>query len=325
MALVIAETGFRVYHAVVFRDLSSIEAGDRNPLIQPGREMPLRDIIQISGNRRIVYELIPSSSYLYQNVKVVTNDRGFRDRDYSEQKTAGTKRIVGLGDSIMFGYGVEEEETFLYRLEEHLNRSETTKHEVINTGVPGYNTVMEVETLKEKLDVSQIDIIVISCVGNDFDIPNFIVERPSYFRLRPLFMTQHFKRRPAFQLGDAPLDYENQRYQRDPDKVPEQYRDMVGESSWKNAMEELAVLRDDWGFKVFVLWDSPTRDVPPIVPRLSHELGFTYVEAKSSWSEYVATHPDAKWIVAENDKWHPSAAGHHAIADALIEAVTPEM
>jgi hypothetical protein len=225
----------------------------------------------------------------------------------------------------MFGYGVEEEETFLARLEEYLNRSGTMKYEAINTSVPGYNTVMEVETLKEKFDVSQIDIIVISCVGNDFDLPNFIVERPSYFRLRPPFMTQHFTKYPAFRLGDAPLDYENNMWEGDPDKVPERYRDMVGESSWKNAMEELAALRDEWGFKVFVLWDSPTRDAPVIVPRLSHELGFTYVEARSSWNDYLASHPGAEWIVAENDRWHPSAAGHHTIADALIEAMTPEL
>jgi len=325
MAFVVVEAGFRIHHALQFRDLSDIDTGERNPVAQPDHEMPMRDIMRISSNPRIIYELVPSSTYLFQSVKVVTSDQGFRDRSYLAETPANTKRVVGLGDSIMFGYGVEEEETFLARLEEYLNSSGTMKYEVINTGVPGYNTVMEVETLKEKFDVSQIDIIVISCVGNDFNLPNFIVKRPRYFRLRPLFMTQHFTKYPAFRLGDAPFDYVNSMWEGDPDKVPEQYRDMVGESSWKNAMEELAALRDEWGFKVFVLWDSPTRGAPAIVPRLSHELGFTYVEAKSSWHEYLADHPGTERTVAENDKWHPSAAGHYAIADALIKAMTPEL
>jgi hypothetical protein len=91
MAFVVVESGFRIHHALRFIDLSDIDTGERNPVVQPDREMPMRDIMQISGNPRIIYELIPSSTYLFQSVKVVTSDQGFRDRSYPAEKPANTQ------------------------------------------------------------------------------------------------------------------------------------------------------------------------------------------------------------------------------------------
>lgn len=63
-----------------------------------------------------------------------TNSQGLRgQRDYQTEKAAGIKRIVALGDSFFFGWGVKDEETFASKLEaRHKNL------EVINLGVPGY-------------------------------------------------------------------------------------------------------------------------------------------------------------------------------------------
>jgi len=321
MAVVILEVGFRIHGALTFRSIDSIDTGHREPLVQPGEETPLQEIIQISGNRRMVYDLVPSSTYRFIDVEVMTNDLGFRDREYPENKPADTKRIVGLGDSVMFAYGVDVEDSYLARVEEDLNRDGTIRYEIINTAVPGYSTVMQVEALKEKIDISQVDLIVINVVGNDFDLPRFIVEKPDYLSPGRLFMIEYFCKYRGFRFAWAPLDETDLWWEGDPEKVPAEYRDIVGDASWKDAMAELAGFRDRWGFEVIVLWDNPLADPPAIVPRVSQDLGFTYVEVEPDENEFRDSQPGSGWMLTETDRFHPSAAGHRVIADTLREAI----
>jgi hypothetical protein len=65
-------------------------------------------------------------------VAVRTNSHGFRDREYPPK--ASSLRILGLGDSFTFGFGVEEGETFLALVEGALREGAV---EVINAGLVG--------------------------------------------------------------------------------------------------------------------------------------------------------------------------------------------
>ena len=82
------------------------------------------------------------------------NADGFRDRPYSRRKPAGVTRIVVLGDSIGFGYCNDKtvlpiEATFPKPLEAELERDPGAV-EVLNFSVSGYDTLQEVEFLREK-------------------------------------------------------------------------------------------------------------------------------------------------------------------------------
>src|SRR5262245_60753707 len=67
------------------------------------------------------YELIPGSRTTnYVGVPVSVNRLGLRDREVSVPKPAGTFRILGVGDSVTFGYGVRVEDTYLRILEDRL-------------------------------------------------------------------------------------------------------------------------------------------------------------------------------------------------------------
>src|SRR5437899_3035923 len=70
--------------------------------------------------------------------RVRINDKGLRGRDYPYERVAGRRRILVLGDSFVFGYGVEQEEIFTTVLEGLLPATE-----VINAGVSGYGTDQE--------------------------------------------------------------------------------------------------------------------------------------------------------------------------------------
>lgn len=67
-------------------------------------------------------------------VEIGTNSQGFRgSREYQLEKSQGTVRVVTLGDSFAFGWGVRDNETFCAQLE-----SRYENLEVLNLGVAGY-------------------------------------------------------------------------------------------------------------------------------------------------------------------------------------------
>lgn len=108
-----------------------------------------------------------SSDY---RVNVRTNSHGVRnDRDIPYEKTPGTFRIVGLGDSFALGYEVEQEDTYLYQLEKQLHDRGFTQVEVINLGVSGFGTSEELITLREEGFKYNPDLVLLGYFVNDID------------------------------------------------------------------------------------------------------------------------------------------------------------
>ncbi len=78
-------------------------------------------------------------------------------------------RIVGIGDSLIYGYGVEHEDTFLYLLQEALNRRpDGPPIQVINAGWPGYDLDDAYRLLVEKVLLIDPDFVILGLHFNDF-------------------------------------------------------------------------------------------------------------------------------------------------------------
>ncbi len=107
-------------------------------------------------------------SFSYQ---VITNSKHLRSsREISYKKNKGVFRILCLGDSILFGYGVNNQETFSYYLEEALNKQAKDIHyEVINASVPGWGPVEYLLFLQNEGYKYQPDIVITSNFSDDFD------------------------------------------------------------------------------------------------------------------------------------------------------------
>src|SRR5215207_4791266 len=77
---------------------------------------------------------------------VRVNSKGLRGPEIPYTKPAGVYRVLVLGDSFTFGAQVEEDDTLVVRLAEHLRAaaaragSAITEVETINGGVDGWNT-----------------------------------------------------------------------------------------------------------------------------------------------------------------------------------------
>jgi len=102
-------------------------------------------------------------------VEYSINSLGLRGPEITADKPAGTFRILGVGDSITFGIGVRDNETYLRQIETALNAQyhDHPRFEVLNSGVQGYNTRDEVIALEHRWLPLQPDLVVIFFYLND--------------------------------------------------------------------------------------------------------------------------------------------------------------
>lgn len=68
------------------------------------------------------------------DLTINNNSLGFRGKEIAFRKKEGTTRILALGDSMTFGVGVQDSETYPYQLEQILKGKGLSNIEVINAG-----------------------------------------------------------------------------------------------------------------------------------------------------------------------------------------------
>ena len=99
ISLLALEIGIRVINAFDQNYLDKLD--DRHPV--DTEHLALVDLIRVNPDDLIVYDLRPGVRGRFQGQSVSINSLGFRDKERSKTKKPGTFRIVGLGDSHMFG------------------------------------------------------------------------------------------------------------------------------------------------------------------------------------------------------------------------------
>ena len=118
----------------------------------------------VVGTRHVPHARSRMASEGGPDVPVRINSRGYRDREYDWASPRGF-RILGLGDSFAFGFGVKEEDTYLERLERML---EGRRVEVVNAGLAGMGTDNEARLLAADGPALRPDLVLVGFfVGND--------------------------------------------------------------------------------------------------------------------------------------------------------------
>ena len=96
------------------------------------------------------------------------NSKGFRGPEFDWEKGPGVFRVVCLGDSGTFGWGIRDHETYPARLQELLQKEMRSREvEVINMGVPGYSSHQGLILLKRHITRMSPDVIIFSFGRND--------------------------------------------------------------------------------------------------------------------------------------------------------------
>ena len=150
--LLLAELGLRVYltrHTLYDVEMSRYATEFKMP----------------AENPRIGHVHRPGREGRLMNVEVRINADGLRDDELPRER-GEARRLIFLGDSLTFGWGVEQPQTFEHLLERRLSE-EVAPTEIVNFGTGNYNTTQEVQLFLEKGLAYAPDAVVVFYFIND--------------------------------------------------------------------------------------------------------------------------------------------------------------
>lgn len=125
-------------------------------------------IKQVARNSELGHEHRPNSSAFLMGVENKINSDGLRDKEYKLETS--NRRIIFLGDSLTFGWGVKQEHIFANLIEEKLNMNSSETVEILNFGIGNYNLYREFLQFKEKGLKYNPDEVVLFFFINDAEV-----------------------------------------------------------------------------------------------------------------------------------------------------------
>lgn len=286
----------------------------------------------------LVFHHRPHIDDTFQGVRVRTNADGWRNPDVSANK-AGRLRIVAVGDSVTFGWGVEERDAYPRRLERMLaaDRALGRDVEVVNLGNGGYNTAQERAALLRYGFAYEPDLVTLLYVNNDFhssDGRDELVEQGdppggvwSRLRDRALPVWRFVVERSvlltqivyAWRSDDPTLE----------EKISRRFGSVEGywerHPGWIRSREALRGIAQDCrqrGVPLIVFTyslseDFYTRNLYPQVARVGAAEGFPVIDVRT---RVRLTAPVEEYVNSAADL-HPNAKGHAVIAEVMREVL----
>jgi lysophospholipase L1-like esterase len=274
-------------------------------------------LIWPSAHPGVVYELRPGLDTCFVNVRVQTGPDGLRrGSNLTGAKSAGTFRILLLGDSQAFGWGVSFEDTVGILLQREFAMAGRGV-EVLNAGVPGYNAAQEAAYFATIGAAFRPDCALVLFMGNDFDPPPFRVKADATRSPRS-FLGAAVPR--AWRRWQSPSPVDDQPLEvlafapsmgpseADLAQLPPEYRDMVGLAGYRRALVSLAGTAESLRVPVVNFADysylMPEDQATELV-RYQRSLGVAHPDFRF---------PRGSQFRLSDDDPHLNARGHGALA-----------
>jgi lysophospholipase L1-like esterase len=263
------------------------------------------------------------------------NWHGTRGPDFSDAKPTNTLRVLSLGDSRTFGWGLTEAETYSGLLREKLQKQlgPAKTVEVINAGVNAWSYPQMLVYFRDTALRYHPDIVILAEANqwtqfSEHSSPDFVKKFMLRVRLKNLlrrFALYHYvveiklkdfyeRNRTKFIPVDPKQDAMfKEQQQKDPDAL------------FRSAIEDLCRLAQKEGVKPVLLF-LPTVDElaatnPPAVLRTKLELGRQL--SVPCVDITAAVQPGGKSLYLEGDPVHLNVQGNQIIAEKLFETVSP--
>jgi lysophospholipase L1-like esterase len=259
-------------------------------------------------------------------VRLKINSRNLRSPEIAVPKPAGTKRVLVIGDSVTFGWGVDESETFSRKLESSLRRQLACPLEVVNAGVSGYGTIEEADYfLHEGLEL-QPDVVVVYYVENDnLSVSHFEGPIASFlkdwvvYRSNLINAGMYAWRLTRWKLQARKIGGDRAAYE----AVQLGWADAPGTPASLAALREIAAAAKEHGVAA-ILANHPNNlgdrslDAPrdALLREVAATTGMAYVDVAPA----VLPYKDHDLAVSKTDL-HPNGFAHGLIAAALEPAV----
>ncbi len=335
IALLSAEVACRVLAARDNRGAWDVAIQDPRPP-DPTRRVALIDILKAADSDRIIFELKPHlAGVRYKDAPVSTNRFGFRGPEVDVAEGPDTVTIVGLGDSVMFGYGVPDGSDYLSLLERRLAEKYPQKQwRCINTAVPAYNTVLEVETLETKALPFGPDVVILGLVPNDLVLPPYIRVPLDVWDLSRSFLYDRLARWASGAPDRAALGRDPQLlFLKSPEGratvVPDKYKALQGWEPFLKSLRRLDELSKERGFDV-VLFTNTEDPTGVQMIQAAKKLGWPHARLLPEIQQYLKQHGGGSWdpdhpeaylksdLSVTPDDGHPSVLQHGMAANRLL-------
>lgn len=293
------------------------------------------------------YVPLPGQRAWVDDGLVTINDQGFRGDSVAIPKPQGRSRVIFVGDSVTFGRGVHDAETYPSQFERIVAaNSPHVMVDVVNGGVDGYNTRQAVGRVKQLLDFDP-DLVIVGFYSND--VPDALGDDRSGTRISgsahegrvmyinpvlPTFWGAQLRKSRALHVSGRALkqftgfgEGATSRFTLEMDVLngrssPEQ------EQAWESirlALESLSALGRDHGFAIAlvilpcreqVLGQFPDARYQARVRNLAEPLGFRVIDPLARLVDAAKTYGD---LFIPYDRNHPTATGYRIIAQAIAD------
>ncbi len=268
---------------------------------------------------------------------VHVNSHGTRGREFSSAKPAGTRRIVSLGDSRTFGWGLSEAETYSDLIEKQLQErfGATEKIEVINCGVNAWSYPQMSVFFREFALKWQPDLVILADANlwtqfSEQSDPAFVKKFLHRVRLKNFlrrFALYHYV--VEVQLKNFYEQHRSKFVPVDPkqDTLFKAQQQKDPDAFFRAAIETLCATARSNGVPVVLMFqpnqntllatNAPSEGVLRAKQQVSHQFNVPLIDLTDD------LRPQAKDLYLDADPVHLNSKGNEIIGRRLFEVVRP--
>jgi len=321
----------RVWPLDPLRPLPKPGAADCLPDCMPGMadlpEQPtgLPRGIPMAPHGRRAWALKPNTTMVETNVAVRVNGLALRGPEVPN-KDANERRILTLGDSSVFGFGVDEDAIFSSVAAQKLSDQWQRSVRPINGATPGYTSVQALHTLEDVGPVVQPDFVIIATLWSDLFQTDSPIERlggqrhpMALYRLSVRLLSPWLS---APTVGWVQGDVGTEQFGRSA---------RVGLERYIRTLQQLVDLSVKLGAEPVILVlpapiDLDSEPTPALITgyrnalkRIADENKLLLVDGVAEFVENGATNGEFF------DQVHPSKSGHRMLGEALARVLISEV
>jgi len=294
----------------------------------------------------VLFTLVPDERAYSADKPVHINARGMRGEMVPYERTPGRKRIVFIGDSIAFGYGVLDEEVVTSRVAGLLG-AQGVATEVINASVPAYNTVQEVTLLERDGLRYRPDWVIVGVCWNDLSDKShvrvspegWLVENTSQDANEPGFSegprgyaVRNFVKRSRLLYAanqvwrDVSGQFDDVKLYRD-EVLQGRETETTREGWWRvgTAIHRLRYLSNEFGFHPLLVTFPMPLALERSFPRSAYPEGFKAIADREGIPlldldpAFRASYRGHESLFIPYDGDHPNARGHDIAAREIVK------
>ena len=263
----------------------------------------------------------PNARATIMGAEVITNSKGLRDSEHTYEKEKGTYRILSVGDSFTFGFGVKQPLVFSNLLENYLNETKPLKgfsrYEVINGGVGNYTTNQELAFLENEGYKYNPDHIILNFYINDaekeqhFRSPGFFAK---YSYLNLFLKSLQYKLTSYFDKSEDYVSFYSKFFYDDNwNRYEKTVKQFIAASKRINAKLTVVVLPDLRDLNNF-----PFRKIHDKIVSLYNVHGIKVIDTSYKFTDKECK--DCYWVA--DDDPHPNELAHKLITEGIVEGLT---